>query len=218
MANETFSQKMSEAYVVPDVDLNLCSEHALRTTRNVVSWPTQFVTCLGRTLKDQWRNRTMLYLNIFQASIVALFTGLAFLNMGQTNASQARLRADDCDLNDFNSFDLLDSVQTPPRVVSNDDSIIRHPHLQVKRRQLMFLLALNQGVCGSFLAINTFPPDRALMLRERANGMYRSSAYFLAKQFGDFGQVICPWVFSCICYWMARNVVSRSPLLLVILF
>lgn len=77
---------------------------------------------------------------------------------------------------------------------------------QVKRRAIMFLIALNQGVCGAFLAINTFPPERALMLRERANGMYRTSAYFLAKQIGDLpGQIAAPWVFSCIVYFMVRN-------------
>lgn len=162
MASEEVTQKLLEAYTAPDVNLEMCSEYPISSTRNVVGWPTQFVTCLGRVLKDQWRNRDMLYLNLFQACAVSFFIGLTFLKMGQTNASQ------------------------------------------VKRRNLLFLVSLNQGVCGAFLAINTFPPERALMLRERANGMYRASAYYVAKQFGDFGQIICPWVFSCICYYMVR--------------
>lgn len=160
MSGEDFTQKLLEAYVAPEVDLNMYSDRPVATTRNQVSWGTQFLTCLGRTLKDSWRNRTNLYLNLFQSCAVAFFIGLLFLKMGRTNASQ------------------------------------------VKRRNLLFLVALNQGVCGAFLTINTFPPERALMLRERANGMYRSSAYFLAKQFGDVGQFVCPWVFSCICYFM----------------
>lgn len=170
MANEEVTTKLLEAYVVPDVNLDECSEYPIVATRKQVSWPVQFVTCLGRVMKDAWRNRTMLYLNLFQSCVVSFFIGLTFLKMGQSNASQ------------------------------------------VKRRNLLFLIALNQGVCGAFLAINTFPPERALMLRERANGMYRASAYFLAKNCGDLiGQIICPWVFACICYWMVRAAKRAEP-------
>jgi hypothetical protein len=55
---------------------------------------------------------------------------------------------------------------------------------------------------------HSFPLERSLILRERAAGTYRVSAYFLAKYLADFfTQVPAPIIFSCIVY----PVVGLSP-------
>jgi ATP-binding cassette subfamily G (WHITE) protein 2 len=52
----------------------------------------------------------------------------------------------------------------------------------VSRRQpVLQFLCINQGVFGAFSIINAFPEERGLMLRERASGMYKASAYFMSK-------------------------------------
>jgi hypothetical protein len=40
---------------------------------------------------------------------------------------------------------------------------------------------INQGIMAAISVINTFPSERAVSSRERAAGMYRCSAYFMAK-------------------------------------
>jgi len=51
----------------------------------------------------------------------------------------------------------------------------------VRRQPLLQFCCINQGMFGALTVINSFPAERALMLRERAAGTYLSSAYFLAK-------------------------------------
>jgi ABC-type transport system involved in multi-copper enzyme maturation permease subunit len=51
----------------------------------------------------------------------------------------------------------------------------------VRRQPLLCFLCINQGMFGSLMVINSFPAERALMLRERAAGTYYASAYFLSK-------------------------------------
>jgi ABC-type multidrug transport system permease subunit len=51
--------------------------------------------------------------------------------------------------------------------------------------------------------INSFPKERVLVLRERAAGTYRSSAYFLAKNLSEASfQLLAPVVFSSIVYFI----------------
>jgi hypothetical protein len=52
---------------------------------------------------------------------------------------------------------------------------------RVKREPALFFCAVNQGIFGALMVINSFPVERALSLRERASGTYFSSAYFIAK-------------------------------------
>ncbi|KAI7840440.1 hypothetical protein COHA_005866 [Chlorella ohadii] len=72
-----------------------------------------------------------------------------------------------------------------------------------KRLPVLFFCTINQGVFGALAVINSFPGERALVLRERASGMYYASAYYLAKSTAEaFIYVVAPVSFSCIAYWM----------------
>ena len=51
----------------------------------------------------------------------------------------------------------------------------------LRREPALFFCAVNQGVFGALMVINSFPVERALTLRERASGSYYASAYFTAK-------------------------------------
>eukprot|EP01127_Copromyxa_protea_P006699 TRINITY_DN166_c0_g1_i1.p1 TRINITY_DN166_c0_g1~~TRINITY_DN166_c0_g1_i1.p1 ORF type:complete len:632 (+),score=115.84 TRINITY_DN166_c0_g1_i1:262-1896(+) len=49
------------------------------------------------------------------------------------------------------------------------------------RQAVLFCCVMNQSVFAALLAINAFPQERMLSLRERAAGTYTTSAYFFAK-------------------------------------
>ena len=51
----------------------------------------------------------------------------------------------------------------------------------VRREPALFFCAVNQGIFGALMVINSFPVERTLTLRERASGTYFASAYFTAK-------------------------------------
>jgi ATP-binding cassette, subfamily G (WHITE), member 2 len=51
----------------------------------------------------------------------------------------------------------------------------------VRREPALFFCAVNQGIFGALMVINSFPVERALSLRERASGSYCASSYFIAK-------------------------------------
>ena len=55
----------------------------------------------------------------------------------------------------------------------------------VRRSPVIFFCAINQGIFGALMVINSFPVERALSLRERASGTYFDSAYFVAKIVAD---------------------------------
>lgn len=55
----------------------------------------------------------------------------------------------------------------------------------VRRSPVIFFCAINQGIFGALMVINSFPVERALSLRERASGTYLASAYFCAKIIAD---------------------------------
>lgn len=55
----------------------------------------------------------------------------------------------------------------------------------VRRNPVIFFCAINQGVFGALMVINSFPTERALSLRERASGTYFASTYFTAKILAD---------------------------------
>ncbi|CAF1467821.1 unnamed protein product [Adineta steineri] len=73
----------------------------------------------------------------------------------------------------------------------------------VRRQPVLFFCAINQGVFGALMVINSFPVERALTLRERASGTYLASAYFTAKITADtLSQIPVPIVFSCTVYFL----------------
>jgi ABC-type multidrug transport system permease subunit len=72
-----------------------------------------------------------------------------------------------------------------------------------RRQPVMFFCAVNQGVFGALLVINSFPSERVLVLRERAAGTYCVSAYLMATSIATSLQhIIAPILFSCIVYWL----------------
>jgi ABC-type multidrug transport system ATPase subunit/ABC-type multidrug transport system permease subunit len=68
-----------------------------------------------------------------------------------------------------------------------------------------FLLCLLSFSCMS--SLDTFFHERALFVRERAQGMYRTSAYFLAKTICDVIplRVIPPIILGTVTYWMVGH-------------
>ncbi|RYH01478.1 hypothetical protein EON65_48375 [archaeon] len=72
-----------------------------------------------------------------------------------------------------------------------------------KRVPSLFFTCVTQGIVGSLQAINSFPSERAIMLRERQAGTYQVSAYFAAKTATDtLAQLWPPVLFSVIVYWL----------------
>lgn len=72
-----------------------------------------------------------------------------------------------------------------------------------KRQSVLFFCAINQGIFASLLAINSFPSERSVVLRERAAGYYCVSAYFLSKAITDtLTQLVSPVLFSLTMYWL----------------
>jgi ABC-type multidrug transport system permease subunit len=76
---------------------------------------------------------------------------------------------------------------------------------QVRRQPVLFFFCVNQGTFGALMVINSFPAERALMLRERAAGTYYASAYFVAKVIVDTLLTIpLPVIFTCITYFIVE--------------
>ncbi|GAX18004.1 ATP-binding cassette, subfamily G (WHITE), member 2 [Fistulifera solaris] len=67
----------------------------------------------------------------------------------------------------------------------------------------LFFTCVNQGIFASLQCVNSFPGERAIMLRERQSGAYTTLAYFTAKSLVDTVVLIWqPILFSCIVYPM----------------
>lgn len=77
------------------------------------------------------------------------------------------------------------------------------------------------GFNPAFQAIFNYPPERAVLQRERAEGSYYFSAYFMAKTLADLPfQVMWVFLFLVIPYWVAglRMEFERFIAAIVILF
>ena len=65
----------------------------------------------------------------------------------------------------------------------------------------LFFGCVTQGIFASLQTVNSFPAERAIMLRERSAGSYYVSAYFIAKTVVDMvTQLWPPILFSVIVY------------------
>lgn len=72
-----------------------------------------------------------------------------------------------------------------------------------KRMPVLFFCAINQGMFGALIVINSFPSERKIVLRERAAGSYYVSAYYMAKITSEMIlQVTSPIIFSAIVYFL----------------
>ena len=70
------------------------------------------------------------------------------------------------------------------------------------RQAALFFSVINQGIVSSLQGTHSFPLERNIMLRERASGAYKVSAYFVAKTIGDMiFQIISPILYTCIVYY-----------------
>jgi ATP-binding cassette subfamily G (WHITE) protein 2 len=66
---------------------------------------------------------------------------------------------------------------------------------------VLFYCAIHQGLVYSYQGINAFPRERAIMIRERQNGAYQVSTYFLSKTLADsIFQLPSPIIFSLLVY------------------
>ena len=73
-----------------------------------------------------------------------------------------------------------------------------------ERLSLLFFLLIAIGNVAVNASIATFSSERPLLVRERAKGMYRMSAYFLAKTMTDgFNTVLLPILVAVCVYWAA---------------
>jgi len=90
----------------------------------------------------------------------------------------------------------------------------------VKTRQaLLFFNCIHQGFFGAVMVINSFPGERALILRERAAGMYYASAYFVSKTLAEsLVQLIIPIIYSIPVYWLAGLQPEAGKFFLFVLF
>ena len=88
-----------------------------------------------------------------------------------------------------------------------------------KRQAVLFFCCINQGIFGSLLAVNSYPADRNVVLRERAAGTYMVSAYFLSKGLVELvSQLVYPFVFSAIVYWLVGLQADAGKFFLFVLF
>lgn len=81
---------------------------------------------------------------------------------------------------------------------------IGNNQLSIKKRvPSLFFACVTQGIVAALQSINTFPAERAVMLRERSAGTYYISSYFMAKTAKDFVTNIWqPVLFTCIVYFV----------------
>ncbi|KAJ8494265.1 hypothetical protein OPV22_015986 [Ensete ventricosum] len=69
---------------------------------------------------------------------------------------------------------------------------------------LLFFISVFWGYFPVFAAIFTFPKEREMLAKERSVGMYKLSAYFIARTMSDLPlDLILPIVFLLIVYFMA---------------
>ncbi len=88
-----------------------------------------------------------------------------------------------------------------------------------RRSAVIFFCCVNQGIFGSLTTIQSFPAERALVLRERASGFYKASSYFLAKSIVDaIPQITVPVCFSILIYYVIGLRPEAGPFFLFMLF
>jgi ABC-type multidrug transport system ATPase subunit/ABC-type multidrug transport system permease subunit len=97
---------------------------------------------------------------------------------------------------------------------------IGHGQKSVTRRQpLLFFCVVNQGVFGALLVVNSFPSERAVVVRERMAGTFNVSAYFTAKVLAEgLVQLLYPTAFSVSVYFLAGLGNSAGQFFVFLLF
>ena len=89
----------------------------------------------------------------------------------------------------------------------------------IRRQPVLFFCVVNQGIFGAMMLINSFPSERAIVLRERASGTYKVSAYFMAKITAETViQIWYPIEFSCVVYWLTGFQYNASSFFIFMVF
>jgi len=88
----------------------------------------------------------------------------------------------------------------------------------VCRQGLLFVVVINQAFNGVMGVLNTFPKEKLIVNRERANNAYDTLSYFSAKFLAELPLNVVPClVFGCIIYWLVGLNADRFGLFLLIL-
>lgn len=97
---------------------------------------------------------------------------------------------------------------------------IGNNQLSVKKRvPSLFFACVTQGIVAALQSINSFPAERAVMLRERSAGTYYVSSYFMAKTAKDFATNIWqPILFTCIVYFLIGYQIRADKFFLYMMF
>ena len=80
-----------------------------------------------------------------------------------------------------------------------------------ERLSLLFFLLIAIGNVAVNASIATFSSERPLLVRERAKGMYRMSAYFLAKTLTDGANTVLLPILVVICVYWAAGLKPTAP-------
>ncbi|OVA16169.1 ABC transporter-like [Macleaya cordata] len=93
-----------------------------------------------------------------------------------------------------------------------------HPKRVQDQARLLFFISVFWGFFPVFTAIFTFPQERAMLAKERSVGMYKLSAYFIARNTSDLPlDLILPVVFLVIVYFMVGLRATFSAFFLTML-
>ncbi|XP_051129326.1 ABC transporter G family member 14-like isoform X2 [Andrographis paniculata] len=86
------------------------------------------------------------------------------------------------------------------------------------RIAMLFFYSVFWGFYPLYNAVFTFPQERMTLIKERSSGMYRLSAYFLARTAGDLPlELALPTAFTFIFYWMGGLKPDPSTFILSLL-
>lgn len=85
--------------------------------------------------------------------------------------------------------------------IRNINFMLQFPNVPVS---LSFFLSLKHA--------QVITAEMPIVMRENANGVYRTSAYFLAKNLAELPQFIAlPFIYNLIVYWMSGKVFLSGP-------
>ena len=203
----------------PVVDLGFGTDKPLLLERENVSWVRQCRILMERNLKEAWRKRGTSVTAMLQSIIMAVLIGTAFLRIGTGQVREKTGTARGACVRgplDQQTRDLYLCSCVAGFVFV----LLPAPQKSTIRRQpVLFFVCINQGMFGALTVINSFPAERALMLRERAAGSYYASAYFLAKTTIDT-LISLPntLIFSCIVYWLVGLQPVGSKFVIFVIF
>ncbi|MEW5315593.1 MAG: hypothetical protein WDW38_007010 [Sanguina aurantia] len=77
-------------YRPPKVDLLYGADQPLFLPREQTPWGHQFLVLLRRSIKEQWRKKNIILVQLLQAVVMAVLIGTAFLHIGDGQSSAVR--------------------------------------------------------------------------------------------------------------------------------